>query len=358
MADTEILKRRFQIVRLLSDEPTGLSSQRLAQKLKISVPTINRDLKVLRDRVGLKISRKRRSSEIFHLLHGVSLPLAITPKQLAALRLLRSVLDPIRGTELVRELDQLLRGSENAEDGGIISSRRPRPSGTSPADAILASLDKALLRGVRVRIEALTAAHGGECRSYLLDPLTIRLAQRDPYLDAWSVEKKQLRTFKIERIRRVHLLQEKADDHPDVDLDALFKNAVKTWSGPPTRVRVRIIPEAAWLVPEYRLVEAQRASTLPDGSVVIEADVAGVIEASRWVLSWGKKAEVLEPPELRTLIQEEHREALLRYEPRPPATAQVRSHCMSEPDRGASDALPPRRLRSVLRTSSGSRASP
>jgi len=44
----------------------------------------------------------------------------------------------------------------------------------------------------------------------------------------------------------------------------------------------------------------------PDGDcVVVRARVAGLEEVTRWVLRWGKDAEVLEPPALRERLRAE-----------------------------------------------------
>ena len=47
-----------------------------------------------------------------------------------------------------------------------------------------------------------------------------------------------------------------------------------------------------------------------DGSIVFEAEVAGTEEIKYWVMSWGSKAQVLEPESLREEIRAES-EALL-----------------------------------------------
>lgn len=100
---------------------------------------------------------------------------------------------------------------------------------------------------------------------------------------------------------------------PNPTDDALFASAVKTWQGDETRVRVRIAAEAAWSVGEYPLVAGQLVFHEPDGAVIVEADVAGLVEVSRWVLSWGRHAEALEPAALRERVRGELSVALGRY---------------------------------------------
>jgi hypothetical protein len=61
------------------------------------------------------------------------------------------------------------------------------------------------------------------------------------------------------------------------------------------------------------LVIDQREQSGPDGSLVVEACVAGSLEALPWVLGWGASAEVLVPLELRTVVTEQLARALGRY---------------------------------------------
>jgi len=44
----------------------------------------------------------------------------------------------------------------------------------------------------------------------------------------------------------------------------------------------------------------------PDGSVIeFQATLSGLKEITRWVLSWGSKARVLGPPELKKRVRDE-----------------------------------------------------
>jgi predicted DNA-binding transcriptional regulator YafY len=43
-----------------------------------------------------------------------------------------------------------------------------------------------------------------------------------------------------------------------------------------------------------------------DGSIIeFQAELAGLEEITRWVLSWGSKARVIGPPELKKRVKEE-----------------------------------------------------
>jgi len=52
---------------------------------------------------------------------------------------------------------------------------------------------------------------------------------------------------------------------------------------------------------------SEQHSLQPDGTQIAEYQLSGVEEINRWLLSFGRHAEVLEPPGLRAQMQEEVR---------------------------------------------------
>lgn len=312
MRNREILGRQFRIVLELAQHAQGLTSEKLAQRLGASRATINRDLNLLRRSVGLPIARIRRTGEVWHRLRELPLAsLSPTPLQVAALRLARSALTPLHGTALVGQLDALL---------ALLPTAPPPPRGLAVAEkrqrimaGIVATIDHSMRAERSIEILVRVAAHGGEQRRYVLDPLLLRMVADDLYLFAWSHERRGARTFKVARIQEAMMRDEAAMAHPDLNAEEAFNGAVKAWSGSLTAVRVRLRPEVAWLVDEYPLVAGQRVVREQDGGVVVGADVAGLVEALRWVLSWGRNAEVLEPGALRRAVVDELTKALTGY---------------------------------------------
>ena len=72
-------------------------------------------------------------------------------------------------------------------------------------------------------------------------------------------------------------------------------------------VHIRFEGYAARVVGERMWHSTQAIRSLKsDGSVIeFQADLSGLEEITRWVLSWGSKAKVLGPPELKRRVQTE-----------------------------------------------------
>ena len=69
-------------------------------------------------------------------------------------------------------------------------------------------------------------------------------------------------------------------------------------------VKVRFSPTVARYVRESNWHASQKLATEKDGSVLAEFDLGNTEEIMRWIMSFGRHAEVLEPERLRSEIAE------------------------------------------------------
>jgi predicted DNA-binding transcriptional regulator YafY len=81
----------------------------------------------------------------------------------------------------------------------------------------------------------------------------------------------------------------------------------------PYKVKIRFAPDAAAYIREKIWHDTQEILPQKDGSIVFEAEVAGTDEIRFWVMSWGSKAEVIEPESLRQKISAESAALLEKY---------------------------------------------
>ncbi|MBX3273835.1 MAG: WYL domain-containing protein [Sandaracinaceae bacterium] len=229
--------------------------------------------------------------------------------QLTALVLARATLAPLEGTELVSVLD------------GLIADRRtqrttvralPEPLPKSPR--IVRLLETALDDRRRVRV-LYRSARDADWRWRAVDPGALQLRSGVLYLWAFALERDDWRTYKVSRIRDVDVLEVPAVQHPGLADIVALPHAVRVWTGSTERVEVWIHPAVAWLVAEYPLVADQKVAVDDDGAAIVKATVAGLVEAQRWVLRWGRHAVVRAPAALREAVVEELRAALGAYRP-------------------------------------------
>jgi predicted DNA-binding transcriptional regulator YafY len=233
--------------------------------------------------------------------------LGLTNLQLAALHLARTELDHLAGSSLVQEIDRLLAELRPPESQASFSFART----SGGPSKILTVIDRALAGKRRLRITYRSRARGGESEVVHVDPLLLRVADRTPYLHGYCVERAATRTYKLSRVESAEITAETiARPIPGEDP---FDHSRKAWTGEAQVIRIRLAPHVAHLAPEYPLVRGQKTLTQTDGSLIVEARVAGHVEALPWILGWGAAAQVLEPAELKAVVVEQLTDALARY---------------------------------------------
>jgi predicted DNA-binding transcriptional regulator YafY len=120
----------------------------------------------------------------------------------------------------------------------------------------------------------------------------------------------------LDRIKLLHLTKATFEIPEDFSLDKFLKPSFGVFQGEPTRVRIWFSPEVAGYIREKIWHESQKIENQEDGSLILEATVAGIREIKYWVLGWGSHAVVLEPGELREEIRDEALRMLGRLEGR------------------------------------------
>ena len=94
----------------------------------------------------------------------------------------------------------------------------------------------------------------------------------------------------------------------------MFRHSFRSWVGTEEhRIRLRLSPLWAQRVKPRQLLETERITEEPDGSVVIEAIVNSLGEVASWVVSRGEGVTVLEPDALREEVLRIARGTLRNY---------------------------------------------
>ena len=145
----------------------------------------------------------------------------------------------------------------------------------------------------------------------MVDPARIFIVDSEPYLAAWEEAKQAHRTFRIDRISRARIVEEKSQPHlKDLDFDASSPFNL----GDGDTVQLAINQEFTWLAEYYdmRLVEdlgncllyTSDAATMPMGSVDW---------LIRFALGQADRLRVVAPQSVVNLIAERGNTALSGY---------------------------------------------
>jgi len=84
-----------------------------------------------------------------------------------------------------------------------------------------------------------------------------------------------------------------------------MRTSFGVFHGESAKVKIWFAPEAAGYIKEKVWHESQIISDQKDGSIIFEAEVAGIDEIKIWIMGWGAKAKVIEPDSLKMEIKSE-----------------------------------------------------
>lgn len=328
-SDFPQLVRQWTLLQTLASRRYGLTIQEMADETGVSKRTIQRDLVKLRD-LGFPLLEQSVSAHgrVHWCLenHAKSPSLNFTWDEAIALHLGQRHLDPLAGTLIWKSVnsafrkiraclgEQALRHLEKMR-GAFHHTQFGASDYSDKSDVI----DNLSLAVEEHWLAAMTyrSLNATEHVEYEIAPYGIVFHRHSLYLIALSNDHAEIRTFKIDRVEEVELTKLQFQLPPDFNLQdhlapgfGIFHN-----DGPLKTIRVRFAPgSAARVVAEGRWHASQKLEPQPDGSLLAQFDLADLHEITSWILSFGAKATVLDPPELREEIMEELRRSLSQFE--------------------------------------------
>lgn len=298
----------------------GISASALAAQVGVSKRTIYRDLEAMDLDAGLPIwnDRGRFGLDADAFLPPLALTLHEAMAFYLASRLLTKATDEL-DTEIIGafvKLAQVLPPvlAEQLHETADAFADTPRDETFT---RVLRALTQALAerRIVEMEYEAGVYDPSRPVRRVRLHPYAIEPSAntRALYVIGYDEERRDRRTFKVERIRSAVATPETFPPQGS----SVAREMRDAWDvisdDTPVEVVVRFHPSVSQRVHETRWHPSQVEELEDDGSLLWRARVSGVLEIRAWLLGWGADAEVLEPPDLRAWIAEQHAAAASRY---------------------------------------------
>jgi predicted DNA-binding transcriptional regulator YafY len=211
-------------------------------------------------------------------------------------------------------LPEKLREQVNALRGGITFVQRS----TKDEHEIerVRQLRRALIRRQTVRFVYHTRFPEGDEALNLreTDPYNIAYVGGVWYMQGYCHLRHDVRTFRLSRMDKLTVLPKTFEPHEGFSAEQIDHMR----SSRKLLVRVWFDAAVAPWVREDRLFFISDIQDDVDGSIVVSLKVRHLEEVLAWVMSWGKRARVIEPDELRQMviqeaekILEQNRESLL-----------------------------------------------
>jgi predicted DNA-binding transcriptional regulator YafY len=146
-----------------------------------------------------------------------------------------------------------------------------------------------------------------------VDPYRIWFFKSTFYLIGYCHKRRDIRIFAVDRIKMLHQTKDAFEIPEEFDFDEFLRPSFGVFQGDGVKVRIWFAPDDAGYIKEKIWHDTQEIVPQKDGSIIFEAEVAGTEEIKFWVMSWGAKAEVLEPESLRDKIRADSEALVQRY---------------------------------------------
>jgi len=315
------LSRIMGLLRELQRHPAGRHYKEIAQDLGFSERTAYRDLKALKGD-GWPVKSGPRPG--FWMMDATAVPgILFTPPELTALALARQMVTGMPGSPFERPMESAfnkiksacdrdgIRALESSDRKIFASLKRARPY--SKGQVWFNNILSAMQKQETIRIVYFTRERGEESKREV-DPYGMVFHEGAFYLVAYCHERKDIRTFLVDRIRVAQDAGKKFEMPRDFSASSHFRNAWGILRGRLlVKVRARFDRTVAQLVREGRWHPTQRIEDGPAGGVILNVEVAGWEEIRRWLMGFGSAVEVLEPVDLRESITAELRKMAAIY---------------------------------------------
>jgi len=323
--------RLITLIFLLQNQPNQKASE-LANKLGVSLRTVHRYFEML-DEMGIPIYAERGPYGGFSLVRGYKMPpLVFSLEEAVAIVLGTGVVKELWG-ELYREAAQgALAKLEN-----LLPDEQRREVAWARQSLVTTGMNRADIEVQTPKLEKLRRAIR-ERRSVSMNYQSNQLphpTQRglDPYALVhrwgwWYVigfchVRGEVRTFRVDRISEVALLDTAFTQSPAFNLQSYLKDELETQIQ--IIARLRFDSAFANLVAENHSYW-QSVETKPDGSVEVTFPSPTLEWAASTTLAYGPAVEVLEPPELRRLVAEWIKVAAEKYKAEEGTSVKRKSH--------------------------------
>jgi proteasome accessory factor B len=306
------LARMIRIHERLRDEQFPNCSQ-LALDLEVAPKTVQRDIEFMRDRLDLPIEFDFRRNGFRYTAAVENFPtVQVTEQELIALFVAEKALAQYKGTPFEKPLhaafQKLTEGLEDTVSfrwGDLDAAISFRSVGHTVADLeLFETLSRAVLRSRELEFQYYKL-HGRGHEPRRVQPYHLACIENQWYLFAFDLDRQQLRTFVLARMKEVRLTGKRFAKPAQFSLAQHLGDSFGVYSpaGESQEIRVRFDAFAARLVRERRWHASQRIRELPDGEIELTLRLANFTEVERWLLSWGAHVRVLAPAALRDSLR-------------------------------------------------------
>jgi predicted DNA-binding transcriptional regulator YafY len=324
--------RRLDLLReLLTKQHRGVSLYELASALNVSVRTMRRYLKEVEREYDLEPVTTRGGGRLLWRIRAGEIPRKVELRRTQAYALVaaRRIFEPLRGSALFDEIDmaigKLLGFAQRPGRGpnaGLADARLEdrflywpfAPKNYADKTEELDDLFQAV-SDLRPLSCSYRSAHKAAEERITIHPYAMVMHRDSIYCVGYHLGRKEIRTLLLDRMRDTECAVTERFELPrDFDVNEYFQGELGIWrSTDRHKVAIEFDAQAAPYVRMRKLHQTQRLVGIAGGGVRLTMTVGDLTQLVSWILEWGPRARVVEPPELAERVRIELETALAQY---------------------------------------------
>jgi predicted DNA-binding transcriptional regulator YafY len=322
MRNAEVI-RQWKILKRI-EAGRYVSSRDLVTEHGVSERTIRRDIEALQEAGFPLYDERQEGRKIWRLVEGYRQRITQTFSlaELAALYFGRNLMAFLGGAPFAQDIESAFEKIRAAlperslpylqRIQGLFIARPEPHKDYSRKREVIAALIDASLHQRRVVFEYFSFSSGQQ-KQYHAEPYRVVYYHGGLYLYARVEEYGEVRTFAVERIERIEVLDDEFELPADFDVSHYAYGAFGIAGGQPERVEILFDRELAGYIRERVWHESQTLTERDDGRVLLVLSVAPNRELRAWIKGFLPNVEVLAPVALRERIALELDEARARF---------------------------------------------
>jgi predicted DNA-binding transcriptional regulator YafY len=317
-------KNLVQLIRTLGllSRPQGVTRKELSLELGISIRSVSRAIQLVEelnipvydDRDGPEREKHWRIEPAYlSRMPNLDLPkIALSLPEIISLSMLAGESVIFRGTDISRHIASAIAKlmlflpedtqTELSALKRIFICKTMGSKTYAGKEDTIRTLTESILDRTACRI-TYHAFYKDEITEEDIGPLHFYENRGGLYLFAVKLKNRQVRSYAVERIRRIRLLNRSTTYPPGFDPEKTLDSAFDLTHGDPVSVKIRFSPAVARYIKEKTWAGDQTLTEHPDGSLILTMTSSGRRDIKSWVLSFGKDALLLEPDDLKQEIR-------------------------------------------------------
>ncbi len=287
----------------------------IAEHFEVTPKTAQRTIDFMRDqmRMPLDYSAERRGWYYTEPVYGLP-AVEMSEGELVAILLAEKLARQYHGTAVGRQIEEAFAKMLGAVTNVISVDLNALAEAhsfeaaatTEPNFETIRQLGRSINKRLRVEMTYFTAGRG-ELTHRQVDPLHLRNSLGEWYLIAWDHLRQEPRDFLVSRIRELTMTDQKFDWPVGFVLDEYLNSGFGMFRGGQVQEVEIIFDEyqARWIRERSKFHKSEEREEMPDGRLVLRMKVTALDGVKRFVMQYGRHAEVIKPEDLRKSIYEE-----------------------------------------------------